>query len=123
MPRSHVALISTFLLVCSAALAGAQTASLIPGAHREASGASQRQAAHGKELFEQGHIMDGLIAFQGAFAADSLSSQAAENLGIAYQTANLPHPAYDAFRRATELDPTSASAWNRAGQVLLANLG
>ena len=66
--------------------------------------------------------MDALLSFQTAAALDSLSSQAMENLGIAYQTANLSRPAYDAFRRATELDPTSATAGNRAGQVLLANL-
>ena len=123
MPRPRVVLVSTFLLLCGAALAGAQTASLVPGAHREPSGPSQKQAAHGRELLEQGRVMDALEAFQSAFAADSLSSQAAENLGIAYQTANLPHPAYDTFRRATELDPTYPPAWNRAGQVLLANLG
>jgi tetratricopeptide (TPR) repeat protein len=123
MPRMRIALVSTFLLVCVATVAGAQTASLVPGAHREASGASQREAQRARGLLQQGRVMDALLAFQSAAALDSLSSEAMENLGIAYQTANLSRPAYDAFRRATELDPTSASAWNRAGQVLLANLG
>jgi tetratricopeptide (TPR) repeat protein len=117
------ALVSMFLLVFAAGLAGAQTASLVPGAHREPNGDSQKEAERGKGLMEQGRVMEALGAFESAFAADSLSSQAAENLGIAYLTANLPHESYGAFRRATELDPTSASAWNRAGQVLLANLG
>src|SRR5262249_60592746 len=52
-----------------------------------------------------------------------VSRQAPEIPGLARKTANLPHPAYDAFRRATELDPGYPPAWNRAGQVLLANLG
>jgi tetratricopeptide (TPR) repeat protein len=123
MPRFRIALVSLIVLVGAAAVARADTPSLIPGAHREASGPSQGAANHGRELLEQGNVMEALLAFQKAYAMDSLSSQAAENLGIAFQTANLPHQSYDMFRRATELDPTSTSAWNRAGQLLLTNLG
>ncbi|HMF09983.1 MAG TPA: hypothetical protein VKJ00_12660 [Thermoanaerobaculia bacterium] len=123
MPRLRAGLISILVLILASSMAGAQTASLVPGAHTDPSPPAQKETVKAKDLLNQGRIFDALLAFQSAFALDSLSSQAAENLGIAYQTANLPRDSYDAFRRATDLDPTSASAWNRAGQVLLASLG
>ena len=126
MPRLRVALVSTSTLVAlvlATGVAAAQTHSLVPGAHREPSGRALTEIERAKGLMTQGRMPEALAAFRSAASMDSLSSQALETLGIAYQTANMSSDAYAAYRRATELDPTSASAWNRAGQVLLANLG
>ncbi|HEV8480100.1 MAG TPA: tetratricopeptide repeat protein [Candidatus Eisenbacteria bacterium] len=124
MPRLRIALASTLVaLVLAAGIAAAQTTSLVPGAHREPSGRAASEIERAKGLMGQGRLPEALAAFQSAASMDSLSSQTLETLGIAYQTANMANDAYAAYRRATELDPTSASAWNRAGQVLLADLG
>ena len=91
--------------------------------HREPNPKAAAKTAEAKQLLGAGRVAEAVVGFEAAVALDSLSSQAAENLGIAYLTAHRAADSYAAFRRATVLDPQSPSAWNRAGQVLLSNLG
>ena len=111
--------LSTFVVLAGLALPGLALAQ----PHREPNPHAAVKTDEAKRLLSAGQVADAVTAFEAAAALDSLSSQAAENLGIAYLTAHRPADAYASFRRATVLDPASPSAWNRAGQVLLSSLG
>jgi tetratricopeptide (TPR) repeat protein len=97
--------------------------SSIPGAHREPNPGAQLEIARTRSFMGGGRIADALAANLRAAALDSLSSAVFETLGITYQTAGRAREAYAAFRRAALLDPSSPSVLNRAGQVLLSQLG
>jgi len=103
--------------------AGRVPASLVPGAHRDPGPTAAGELEQSRRLLAQGQFTDAVAAAERAARLDSLSATVFERLGAAYQTAGRPREAYQAYRRATLLDPGSAWALNRAGQVLLSELG
>lgn len=119
-------LAALWVSLCSVALAAVARGagpSLIRGAHQAPSAAAAAELTNTRAAMGRGDVSQALDSNQKAARLDSLSSVVFETLGTTYLAANRPREAYDAFRRASLLDPSSASAFNRAGQVLLSQLG
>ena len=95
----------------------------MPGAHRDPGPIAAGELDQSRRLLAQGEFSEAVAAAERAARLDSLSATVFERLGATYQAAGRPREAYQAYRRATLLDPGSAWALNRAGQVLLSELG
>ncbi len=116
------------LLLLGAAAALAQTPpvrprSTIAGAHREPNPRARAELARVQEHLRAREFEAALVAARNAARYDSLSSQTQEMLGACLLAMDEPREAYRAYVRAGLLDPSSANAFNRAGQVLLQFLG
>jgi tetratricopeptide (TPR) repeat protein len=97
--------------------------STIPGAHREPNAGAARELTKAENRTRRGERERALEAHIKAAELDSLSSEVFEQLGVSYLSNKRPRAAYAAFVRASLLDPGSPYSYNRAGQVLLYNLG
>lgn len=123
-----VRLLAVLLLAVTVSVALAQSQpvrprSTVPGAHHEPNPRARAEVDRARENLRTLEFDQALRSAEAAARYDSLSSEVHELLGACYLGAERPREAYSAYARAALLDPGSANAVNRAGQVLLQYLG